>query len=126
MTSDFFENLKKDIERINGEYLRSPDSAEVTSPTEIKTEIIQNSNSNNGRPPPRQAAVNNSAIFQDRGTGSELIELVKSYPELYDKTHTLYANNSHKGVIWSKIAKDLNTGSGMFVPLLISSIQEEL
>ena len=60
---------------------------------------------------PNKNALNSSA-FIDGGTGTKLIELVKQYPELFDKTHPLYCNNSHKGVIWSKIAKDLGIGSG--------------
>ena len=63
----------------------------------------------------------NSSTFIDGGTGTKLIELVKQYPELFDKTHPLYCNNSHKGVIWSKIAKDLGIGSGKYLYKLFQS-----
>uniref|UniRef100_A0A914QQ00 MADF domain-containing protein n=1 Tax=Panagrolaimus davidi TaxID=227884 RepID=A0A914QQ00_9BILA len=46
------------------------------------------------------------------GTATRLIELVKLYPELYDKTHPFYCNNVHKGVLWHRIADELGGTSG--------------
>jgi len=45
--------------------------------------------------------------YNDLGSKTDLIELVKGYKELYDKSDPLYKNNSHKGVIWASIAKSL-------------------
>lgn len=45
--------------------------------------------------------------YCDLGSKTDLIELVKGYKELYDKNDPLYKNNSHKGVLWSSIAKSL-------------------
>uniref|UniRef100_A0A7E4UVQ8 MADF domain-containing protein n=1 Tax=Panagrellus redivivus TaxID=6233 RepID=A0A7E4UVQ8_PANRE len=45
------------------------------------------------------------------GSGTRLIELVQPYPELYDKSHPLYCNNAHKGVLWNQISKELDAGS---------------
>uniref|UniRef100_A0AC34R756 MADF domain-containing protein n=1 Tax=Panagrolaimus sp. JU765 TaxID=591449 RepID=A0AC34R756_9BILA len=81
---------------------------EKSADSELKIEDFLNEQQ---RRPIRVAAANNSAIFGDRGTGTDLIELVREYPELYDKSHSLYCNNSHKGVVWSKIAKDLGCSS---------------
>uniref|UniRef100_A0AC34QUB1 MADF domain-containing protein n=1 Tax=Panagrolaimus sp. JU765 TaxID=591449 RepID=A0AC34QUB1_9BILA len=43
----------------------------------------------------------------DLGSKTDLIEMVKGYKELYDKNDPLYKNNSHKGVLWASIAKNL-------------------
>uniref|UniRef100_A0AC34FMA0 MADF domain-containing protein n=1 Tax=Panagrolaimus sp. ES5 TaxID=591445 RepID=A0AC34FMA0_9BILA len=53
--------------------------------------------------------ITNGCNFQqpELGTATGLINLVKTYPELYDKTHQLYCNNVHKGVLWNKIADEL-------------------
>lgn len=45
-----------------------------------------------------------------------LIENVRQYDELYNMSHRKYNNNHHKGKIWAKIGKELNTtGMGNFV-----------
>ena len=50
---------------------------------------------------------------EDLGSKTDLIEMVRTYKELYDKNDPLYKNNSHKGVLWAQIAKNLGgTQSG--------------
>uniref|UniRef100_A0A914Z1R5 MADF domain-containing protein n=1 Tax=Panagrolaimus superbus TaxID=310955 RepID=A0A914Z1R5_9BILA len=44
---------------------------------------------------------------EDLGSKTDLIEMVKAHKELYDKNNSLYKNNSHKGVLWASIAKNL-------------------
>ncbi|CAD5226354.1 unnamed protein product [Bursaphelenchus xylophilus] len=59
---------------------------------------------------------NNNTPSADRSkapaeTRAHLIDLVKDLPELYDKSNPLYKNNAHKGVLWSRIAKQLGNGA---------------
>ncbi|KAI6175317.1 hypothetical protein M3Y97_00675800 [Aphelenchoides bicaudatus] len=42
---------------------------------------------------------------------AQLIQLVRRTPELYDKNDPRYKNNAHKGVLWSRIAKEIGNGA---------------
>lgn len=57
-----------------------------------------------------------SSFFRNPAeTRAHLIDLVRDLPELYDKSNPLYKNNAHKGVLWTRIAKQLGNGaSGKF------------
>lgn len=38
-----------------------------------------------------------------------LIELVRKYPELYDMANSNYSDSKHKDIIWTHIAKKLDS-----------------
>jgi hypothetical protein len=42
---------------------------------------------------------------------AQLINLVRRTPELYDKNDPRYKNNAHKGVLWSRIAREIGNGA---------------